>query len=273
MRAVGRLLLGSVFGVGLTFVFLSACTGLPGPAGRPPETGPAPAAVADAGPDLVQPHFETGYGEGGRQPRDESGEPEQSPALVPPLPSPLPIQALLPERWFDASKSPVRPITRPFGVCIRDSGGCPFGPARLPTCPEGQGFLDIESRTQLEGLVGTETVLRGELNDARTAAVPLCVRPRCCHVFAPGLDIRVTRPGPAPSDDIFRGSVSVVLKDSRFPYAFGCPGDDVTTCCALATGAVVLVSGTVARASAGPTLFEILNPRLCRANATRSDKP
>jgi hypothetical protein len=184
-------------------------------------------------------------------------EREQSQPVEPP---PSPIFPILPERWFDASKSPTRPIALQPPVCIRDVGGCPFKPAQLPPCPRAQVFVDIVSQSQMDRLLGQDVVIRGVLRAVRWED-HFHTPPPCYQRPPMKGDMRVTR---ASEPDLLE--TNVILGDPRFPYAFGCASDEFTLCCGLPLLVTVLVSGRLARASPthGLEFYEIERPRLCR---------
>jgi hypothetical protein len=165
-----------------------------------------------------------------------------------------------PNAWLDASGSRSRQIAMSPGVCLRDVGGCPFSPTRLPTCPSDQDYVEIESRNQLESLVGVTTVFKGKLRKVKTIS----------HMTAASCGGEVSLVGP-PFVYLTRATLSNVdlldttlrLGDSRFPHAFECPGDDAVQCCGIQTEVPALVHGKLVRSTGGPTPLEIERPSLC----------
>jgi hypothetical protein len=171
--------------------------------------------------------------------------------------------------WLDASKSTSRPIIVLSGRCIDRNGGCPFRPAEIPSCPNGQDFIEMTDQLQLEALVGTSTVLRGRLRMVRV--VSHMSQPNCgadsSLMGAPALHLLMGEPTNSGLQDR-----TLLLHDARYPHAFECPGDDKTQCCGVSTDGPVLVYGRVLRASQWPIGFQIDQPRLCRFDGTRRDE-
>ncbi len=249
--------IGLLVAVGGILAAPCSCTSPPAHSVRAPETTAARAPAADAG--STQQRLDAGQVDSGTEAQDASADHDQSQTVEPP---PSPIFPIHPERWFDASRSPTRPIALQPPVCIRDVGGCPFKPAQLPPCPRAQVFVDIVSQAQMDRLVGQDVVIRGVLRAVRWETSDYVARP--CTQHAPSRrDLRLTR-ATGSAREVWE--TAIVLSDPRFPHAFGCASDEFTTCCGLPLMVQVLVAGRLARPTQdfSSEFYELVRPRLCR---------
>ena len=256
MHAVVPLGLVSVVFAGWILTTGVACAGHSRPITGTREPQGIDAAIMDAGPEDHQAFADAQD----REPRAAATDAAIEDALGS-APPPEPIAPLHPERWFEASKSPARPIKLPAHRCIRDVGGCPFRPADLPPCPPDQRSLNIEGAAQLDRLVGIDVVLRGVLRSVETATHDH--PPQICTQKMPARDLRLSKPAGQAGE---AWESSVVLSDPRYPHAFGCASDEFSRCCGLPLMVPVLVAGRLSRPTQdfSSEFYEMVKPRICR---------
>jgi hypothetical protein len=210
---------------------------------------------------LAEHHLDAGQEDedSGIEAQDAYSEREQSQPVEPP---PSPIFPIHPERWFDGSKSTSRAFELPGLACIRDAGGCPYKPAQIPPCPANQPAASPRTFSELDALVGSETVLRGRV--VMTLAQLSDCEPHCCARGRPALSLRV------PLIDTPQGSSTITLSDDRFPDAFKCAADEFTWCCGIRVDVPVLAHGVLARRDPQEPGYDtqvygyrMPNPRMC----------
>lgn len=154
--------------------------------------------------------------------------------------------------WSTGKDSTARPFKLPDPRCLKDVG-CPYEPARLPTCATNTPYVELHETSELESLAGRRTTLRGFVRANFIITLAECGN-TCCN-FGSG-DMALV-PAGVTSHVIANG---VALVDASNPDAFRCKGDDSMECCGFPLDTEVLARGVLVRDRAFLKLF---CPQLC----------